>query len=190
MPNEDQERQIGAHIDGLTGNVQPFLAEIRLALGQLSDTERDQVGEIVEGVHRNVVSLHNELEQAHWPTSPDQIESFRQFITDLRSRLAPLHSDLDAVVQSLQGNKKAVTQEQQHAPKVEAHPARSYRDNLTTIRGIGPVLQQRLDRAGICTYIQLALSSPEELRKAIGESARLANVEDWIVQARSIAGLP
>ncbi|MEI7773097.1 MAG: hypothetical protein WCI67_24115, partial [Chloroflexales bacterium] len=75
-------------------------------------------------------------------------------------------------------------------PEPEAPQARSYRDNLTTIHGIGPALQQRLDRAGICTYIQLALSSPEELRKALGEAGRLANVEDWIVQARSLAGMP
>ncbi len=186
--DEEQERQIGAHIDGLVGNVQSFLTEIRHALGQLNSTERSQISEIVEGVHRNIVTLHNELEHSHWPTGPDQVESFRRLATNLRLRLAPIHGDLDAVIRSLQGDKQPVVKEP--APEIETPQPRSYRDNLTTIHGIGPAFQQRLDRAGICTYIQLALSSPEDLRKALGDAGRLSNVDDWIVQARSLAGLP
>jgi len=186
--DEEQERQIGAHIDGLVGNVQSFLTEIRHALGQLNSAERSQISEIVEGVHRNIVTLHNELEHSHWPTGPDHVETFRRLATNLRLRLSPIHSDLDAVIRSLQDDKQPAAKEP--APEVEAPQPRSYRDNLTTIHGIGPAFQQRLDRAGICTYIQLALSSPEELRKALGDAGRLSNVDDWIVQARSLAGLP
>jgi predicted flap endonuclease-1-like 5' DNA nuclease len=188
---EDQEHQIGAHIEGLASNVQPFLAEILLTLEQLSASEREQLGEVVEGVRRHVVALHDELEQAPWPTSTSQHQSFSQIVAELRQRLAPLRAELDTAAQSLQsGQRPEASEPQQPAPEPEAPQARSYRDNLTTIHGIGPALQQRLDHAGICTYIQLALSNPDELRKALGEAGRLANVEDWIVQARSLAGMP
>jgi predicted flap endonuclease-1-like 5' DNA nuclease len=187
-----QERQIGAHIEGLTSNVQPFLTETLLALGQLKTAERGQLAEIVEGVRRNVVALHDELELAPWPTGPSQRQVFSRLVEHLRHRLAPLRAELDAAIQALQSGQEpsAGRPRSQPEPEAETPQARSYRDNLTTIHGIGPALQQRLDRAGICTYIQLALSSPEELRKALGEAGRLANVEDWIVQARSLAGMP
>jgi predicted flap endonuclease-1-like 5' DNA nuclease len=62
-------------------------------------------------------------------------------------------------------------------------------DDLTTIRGIGPVMLQRLNQAGIYTYAQLATSTPDELRQALREAARLAKVEEWIEQAQKLAGL-
>jgi predicted flap endonuclease-1-like 5' DNA nuclease len=182
-PSDDQELQIGAQVDGLSGNVQPFLAELMRTFGRFSPTERNQMGEIVLGVQRNVVALSRELETSPWPTAPAQHEDFRRMIEDLRHRLAPLLNELDVAAQALQTPAEPVSEP-------EPTQARSYRDNLTTIHGIGPALQQRLDRAGICTYIQLALSSPEDLRKALGDAGRLANVEDWIVQARSLAGMP
>jgi predicted flap endonuclease-1-like 5' DNA nuclease len=187
---EANERQVVAHIEGLAGNVHPFLAELTRALGQLNAAERSQLGEIVDGVRRNVTALHDELDLAPWPTGPSERQAFRQLIDDLRRQLAPLRADLDTAAHALQGGQSPTNGAAQPQPEPEPPQSRSYRDNLTTIHGIGPALQQRLDRAGICTYIQLALSTPEELRKALGEAGRLANVEDWIVQARSLAGMP
>lgn len=72
------------------------------------------------------------------------------------------------------------------------HPAPSddIRDDLTRIRGVGPGTQARLNKAGIFTFIQIALSTPEELRGALGGStSRLAAVEEWITQASRLAGL-
>lgn len=62
-------------------------------------------------------------------------------------------------------------------------------DDLTSIWGVGPAVQQRLNDAGIHSYAQLVDSSPEQLRRALGEVARLANVEQWIEQARDLAEL-
>ncbi|MBX0331512.1 hypothetical protein K2Z83_28055 [Oscillochloris sp. ZM17-4] len=190
--SDAQERQISAQIDGLVGNVQPFLADAMRAIERLSPADRDQLLEIVSGVQRNVTLLSHELESAPWPTTPAHRQSFRRLVEDLRHRLVPVVGALEEAEHALQGTERPRAG-RRHAPAepaAEGPQARSYRDNLTTIHGIGPALQQRLDRAGICTYIQLALSSPEELRKALGESGRLANVEDWIVQARSLAGMP
>ncbi len=62
-------------------------------------------------------------------------------------------------------------------------------NDLMAIRGIGPGMLRRLNEAGIFTYAQLARSTPEELRQALGEAARLARVEEWIERARELAGL-
>lgn len=59
-------------------------------------------------------------------------------------------------------------------------------DSLTTIRGIGPVMQFRLHDAGIRSFAQLAVSTPEDLRKILGARSQLANVDDWIAQAREL----
>ncbi len=74
------------------------------------------------------------------------------------------------------------------ADKAEANlPDESSPDDLTAIRGIGIVTQNRLNRAGIKSYGQLARATPEDVRKILGKLARGATVEDWIAQARNLA---
>ena len=60
----------------------------------------------------------------------------------------------------------------------------SIRDDLTLIQGIGKSMQEHLNAAGIYTFVQLAESTPDDLRRAIGKFARMAEVEKWIEQAR------
>ncbi len=60
-------------------------------------------------------------------------------------------------------------------------------DNLTAIRGIGLPRQDRLNRAGITTYAQLAEAKPEQVRDALGNLSRGAKVQAWIRQARELA---
>lgn len=65
--------------------------------------------------------------------------------------------------------------------KVQPEP-----DDLTQINGIGPALSKRLNKAGIFTFAKLASSTIEELRGALGQSAKFANFEMWIMQARKL----
>ncbi len=60
-------------------------------------------------------------------------------------------------------------------------------DDLTAIRGIGITKQDRLNRAGITSYAQLAEAKPEQVREALGKLSRGASVEAWISQARELA---
>ncbi len=60
-------------------------------------------------------------------------------------------------------------------------------DDLTAIRGIGITKQDRLNRAGITTYAQLAVAKPEQVREALGRFSRGAHVEEWISRARELA---
>ena len=59
-------------------------------------------------------------------------------------------------------------------------------DDLTAIRGIGITVQNRLNRAGITTYAQVAEAKPEQVREALGKLSRGASVEAWISQARDL----
>ncbi len=59
-------------------------------------------------------------------------------------------------------------------------------DDLTAIRGIGITTQNRLNRAGITTYAQLAEAKPEHVREALGKLSRGIKIEAWISQARAL----
>ncbi len=59
-------------------------------------------------------------------------------------------------------------------------------DDLTAIRGIGITVQNRLNRAGITTYAQLAEAKPEHVREALGKISQGASVEAWISWARKL----
>ncbi len=67
-------------------------------------------------------------------------------------------------------------------------PDESSSDHLTAIRGIGIATENRLNRAGIKSYGQLARATPEDVRKILGKVAGGATIEDWISQARELAG--
>lgn len=73
-------------------------------------------------------------------------------------------------------------------PKAAARPAGSA-DDLTRIKGIGPVIARKLEGMGITTYRQLAELSPEEIAKvnaAIEFPGRVER-ERWVEQARSFS---
>ncbi len=64
-------------------------------------------------------------------------------------------------------------------PTEETGPA----DDLTAIRGIGPAFAQRLLRAGIRRYAQLARMTPEEVAVRCGVAAWRVRRDDWVGQA-------
>ncbi len=66
-------------------------------------------------------------------------------------------------------------------------PDESSSDDLTAIRGIGIATENRLYRAGIKSYRQLARATPEDVRKILGKFAGGASVEKWIAQAKQLA---
>ncbi len=74
------------------------------------------------------------------------------------------------------------------ADKAEANlPDESSPDDLTAIRGIGMATENRLYRAGIKSYGQLARATPEYVREILGKFAGGASVEKWIAEAKQLA---
>jgi helix-hairpin-helix protein len=74
----------------------------------------------------------------------------------------------------------------------DPEPSRSGQsgDDFQKIDGIGPTRAERLRNAGILTYNDLARHSPKEIAAKTGISAELIAKENWIRQARALAGPP
>ncbi len=66
-------------------------------------------------------------------------------------------------------------------------PGQGAVDDLTAIRGIGIVMQDRLNRVGITNYAKLAKAKPEHVREALGELSRGIKIEALISQAQELA---
>jgi len=65
---------------------------------------------------------------------------------------------------------------------------RTHPDDLTVIKGIGPVYQWKLRDAGVNTYGQLASADPEQLQRMLDvKHWQRARIESWIKQARDWA---
>lgn len=60
-------------------------------------------------------------------------------------------------------------------------------DDLTQIKGIGPVFQDRLNEAGIATYEQLAATAPEQVRQIIAAADwQKIEPERWVREAAQL----
>lgn len=84
---------------------------------------------------------------------------------------------------------KPAAEAQQPAAKPETAKAPAAaapaKDDLTDIKGIGPVFARRLAEAGITTFAELAQASPDHLRQ-VTQATATANPEEWIAQARDL----
>ena len=61
-------------------------------------------------------------------------------------------------------------------------------DDLKVIKGIGPVIERKLNDAGIHTFEQLGGLTASQLRRILGNSIeRLSDEESLLLQARDLA---
>ena len=91
-------------------------------------------------------------------------------LRELREQLAATHARLDGL-----------------GDEFEAYQ-RTHPDDMTVVRGIGPVYQWKLRDAGVNTYAQLAASDPDQLRRMLDiKDWQRVDIESWIEQARDWA---
>ncbi len=60
-------------------------------------------------------------------------------------------------------------------------------DTLTDIQGLSIAAENRLRRAGITSYSQLAETSHQKIREVLDYLAQGSSVECWIEQAQALA---
>lgn len=90
----------------------------------------------------------------------DELREIRQQMTETDNQMDRLRQEFDAYQRS--------------------HP-----DNLTVIKGIGPVYQWKLRDAGINTYKHLATADPDQVRRMLDvKKWQRVNIEAWVEQAR------
>lgn len=93
----------------------------------------------------------------------EEVHELREQISATHSRLNGLRDEFEAYQQT--------------------HP-----DDLTIIKGIGPVYQWKLRDVGVNTHEQLAASDPDQLRRMLDiKDWQQVNIESWVEQARDWA---
>ena len=66
------------------------------------------------------------------------------------------------------------------------HVSPGGQDDLSRVKGIGPVFRARLSEAGVATFADLARADAEALAARIDVAA--SRVDDWVDQARRLDG--
>jgi predicted flap endonuclease-1-like 5' DNA nuclease len=91
-------------------------------------------------------------------------------VGELREQLSATHAQLDGL-----------------SDEFEAYQ-RTHPDDMTVVKGIGPVYQWKLRDAGVNTYAQLAAADPEQLRRMLDiKDWQRVDIESWVEQARDWA---
>ena len=74
------------------------------------------------------------------------------------------------------------------ATEAESPPAQPLPDDLKVIKGIGPVIERKLNEAGVYTFEQLGNLTASGLRRILGNTIeRLSDEEALLRQARDLA---
>jgi predicted flap endonuclease-1-like 5' DNA nuclease len=103
-------------------------------------------------------------------TLADFLRQRDEEVGELRERLSVTHAQLDGLRDDFEAYQRT-------------HP-----DDMTVVKGIGPVYQWKLRDAGVNTYEQLAAADPGQLRRMLDiKDWQRVDVESWIEQARDWA---
>ncbi len=103
-------------------------------------------------------------------TLADFLHQRDEELQELREKLAEHDSQMDSIQTEFDAYQRT-------------HP-----DDLTVIKGIGPVYQWKLRDAGFNAYKQLASADPDQMRRMLDvKNWQRVNVEAWIAQARDWA---
>lgn len=122
----------------------------------------------------------------------DQYSREKQAHTAQLETLQTRISALEALMTELEAGKHPLRIDPDDIPVSESTQAKTGTptDNLQKIKGVGPVLAEKLNQAGIFTFTQLAASNVEYLHAALDKSSvRLANIDAIITQAHRLAGI-
>jgi len=103
--------------------------------------------------------------------------SLKEYIRTLEDRLTPMSMETTSIPRA------EISPVETPAPTQTA----SKKDDLKTIKGIGPAIEKRLNQAGIHTYAALAALSTEQLENILGNARRLAQEGNLIAQAKRLA---
>jgi predicted flap endonuclease-1-like 5' DNA nuclease len=108
----------------------------------------------------------------------------------LRDRLKLLEQPRSLEAKSVQRSSPTPQPDQRPAPAATPRPGRraSSKDDLKKIKGIGPVMEKKLNAAGVHTYEQFARLTTQQLQHILGISKRVRQSADNLIgQAKKLA---
>lgn len=130
---------------------------------------------LVDGARRLVKRRRQEAEWVEFPGEDIPMRSYELEEEEIAVE-APAAPKTTAVDVKPAESEKASARKP--AAEKKAQP-----DDLTQIKGIGPVYAARLAEAGLTTFAAIAAATPERLRE-VTQAMAAANPEEWIEQAR------
>ena len=155
---------------------------LKLAEEKVDDVKErvDEVRSMVEGARTKAANTLDNLEQL-----------FEERVSRALKRLGvPTRDDLHGIANRLAEMNDLIKglADSRQAAAVAAPPAE--KDDLKLISGIGPVLEGKLNGAGITTYQQIAALTNDEIEQLESEvinfSGRIHR-DDWIGQAKTLS---
>lgn len=152
-------------------------AERDAAANATAKAERGELRDRLNSSERRVRELENQLTERD-----ERIEELREEVESWKHRLAPMARQLQ--------KHKEIIRRGSHKVKDTEPDEDLPRDNLQTIRGIGPALERRLRAQGVHNFGQLAAMSAEELEDLAGRLAiarTLPARDGWVRQAAELA---
>jgi predicted flap endonuclease-1-like 5' DNA nuclease len=108
----------------------------------------------------------------------------------LRDRIRLLDQPRSPETRSVQRSTPVPQPDQRPAPASTRRPAQraSRKDDLKKVKGIGPVMEKKLNAAGIHTYEQFARLTTRDLQNILGISKRVVQSADNLLnQAKKLA---
>jgi predicted flap endonuclease-1-like 5' DNA nuclease len=182
---QEQDQQLNEHMDHLHSTVEELRRDAAAFLKDLDATHQSMAVELQERLDEQVSELRNNVAAMR-----DGFRSKQHALQADLSEARQVWRNFNTLKAQKRLKKRFFKPLVTEPPGVEAPTTKQpslAADDLTAIRGIGSGMAQHLHEAGISTFAQLAASTPDELRRALGKVARLAKVEDWIAQARDLA---
>lgn len=139
----------------------------------------EEVREMVEGAKTKAVDTLDNLEQL-----------FEERVARALKRLGvPTRDDLQSIAKRLEEMNTLIQGLAQEGEAAEEAAPAAEKDDLKQISGIGPVLEGKLNGAGITSYQQIAALSDDEIERlesdVINFSGRIQR-DDWIGQAKTL----
>ena len=163
------------------------------AVGQIEETPADQPG-LVESLRAELETARTEARRARDDAAAagDDVEALR---ARQQEELDRKREEITRLTEELRRLRPAPTRSREGTPRLpDTLVARSEldagtKDDLTMIRGVGPVLAGLLNDMGIHTFREIAGWSPDDIERVQSQLARFPNrirKDDWVSQAAEL----
>jgi predicted flap endonuclease-1-like 5' DNA nuclease len=108
-------------------------------------------------------------------------------VRELRGKAAAMIQEFADDIAGARQAWRSITQKPEDSDQEVQNLVEALADDLTVIPGIGVRTQERLRRARIQTYSQLAEKSAQQLRGALENRVQIDKVQNWISHARKLS---
>lgn len=200
MSNDIEEQAPESTINQLKAAVDKAQEEAGKAMGslvkeggKLRDQTRKLAEEKVGEVKERVEEIRGRVEEVKTKAT-DALDNLEQLFEERVARAlkrlgVPTRGDVQSIAKRLEEMNELLRTLADDRRLAGMTVALDEKDDLKLISGIGPVLEGKLNGAGICSYQQIATLTDadiEQLESAVIHSSGRVRRDDWIGQARML----